>query len=170
MTVAAPPILFHFTEQHGLDGMRNYDANPAWAIPVRDDRPISGLEELVHFVESVCTTERGGIAHLNLVCHGKDDGIWIGKDWISHVGAMRWQPVLSRLAALFAPGAAVTVHSSEGGTDRRLLDMLRRLWPGTRIEGYLDPYDRNVFQRLDERGKRVCRRRLSGVKNIVDEC
>lgn len=170
MTVATPPVLFHFTEQHGLDGSRSYDANPAWAIPARDDRPIGSLEELVRFVEGVCTSERGGIARLNLVCHGKADGIWVGKDWISHAGAKHWQPVLARLAALFAPGAAVTVHCTENGTDRRLLDLLRRVWPQTHVEGYLDPYDRYVFQRRDEHGKRVCRRRLCGVANVVDEC
>lgn len=170
MTACATPILFHFTEQYGLDGSRGYDANPAWLIPLRDDRPIGGLEELVRFVEEVCESHRGGIARLNLVCHGKADGIWVGKDWVSHVGATRWQPLLARLAAFFAPGAAVTVHCAENGTDRRLLDLLRRVWPGTRVEGYLDPYDRHVFQRRDEAGKRVCRRRLSGVKTVVDEC
>jgi hypothetical protein len=170
MTVATSSILFHFAEQHGLDGSRGYDANPAWAIPVRDDRPIGGLEELVRFVVEVCESHRAGISHLNLVCHGKADGIWVGKDWVSYVGAKRWLPPLARLAAFFAPGAAVTVHSVETGTDRRLLDLLRRVWPGTRVEGYLDPYERHVFQRRDEQGKRVCRRRLSGVRTVVDEC
>jgi hypothetical protein len=170
MTAAALPILFHFTEQHGLDGSRAYEANPAWAIPVRDDRPIGSLEELVRFVEDVCTSQRGTIARLNLVCHGKTDGIWVGKDWISHAGTKRWRPILERLAAFFTPDAAVTVHCTENGTDRRLLDLLRSVWPGTRVEGYLDPYDRYVFLRQDESGKRVCRRRLGGVKNVVDEC
>ena len=170
MTVAAAPILFHFTERHGLDGSREYEANPAWTIPLRDDRPIGGLDELVGFVKGVCEAQRGEIARLNLICHGNADGIWIGKDWVSHVGAKRWQPMLERLAAFFMPGAGVTIHSSEGGTDRRLLDLLRRVWPGTRIEGYLDPYGRYVFLRQDEQGKRVCRRRLSGLSTVVDEC
>ena len=171
MTVAASsPILFHFTERHGLDGSREYAANPAWTIPSRDDSPIGGLQELVAFIEQVCESQRGTIARLNLVCHGKSDGIWVGKDWVSHVGEKRWQPLLERLAKLFTSGAAVTIHSSEGGTDRRLLDMLRRLWPAAHIDGYLDPYDRYVFQRRDEQGKRVCKRRLSGVHSVTDEC
>lgn len=171
MTVAASSsILFHFTERHGLDGSRDYDANPAWTIPVRDDRPIGGLEEMVDFVEQVCETQRGTIARLNLVCHGKADGIWIGKDWVSHVGASRWQPLLARLAKLFASGAAVTVHSIEDGTDHRLLGMLRQAWPGTNVDGYLDPYDRYIHLRRDEQGKRVCKRRLGGVHAVVDEC
>lgn len=170
VAAVAPPILFHFTEQHGLDGSRSYDSNPAWIIPLHNDRPIGGVDELVNFIEDICTTQDGAIAKLNLVCHGKADGIWIGKDWVSHVGAPRWLPILERLAPRFVPGAGVTVHSAEGGTDRHLIAMLEQAWPGTRIEGYLDPYDRYVFLRRDEQGKRVCRRRLAGIYNVVDEC